>query len=116
MVTFIRVMGPTWAGKSTVNILLNIAAAARLIPIQFINALLPIDSQQRMVVNHGWTSTISDPRAAEIDSFADHPQVRGRRLLLLDTPGFDDRISDFREGLRYEMEIIDCIARCLKDK
>ncbi|KAF8908552.1 hypothetical protein CPB84DRAFT_1674206, partial [Gymnopilus junonius] len=71
------VIGPTGAGKST-----------------FINCLLPKDSDQRMIVNHGLASSVDDPKAAEIASFSSHPRVKGRRLLLLDTPGFDDTLKD----------------------
>jgi GTP-binding protein EngB required for normal cell division len=66
----IPVMGPTGAGKST-----------------FINTLL---GEERMLVGHELTSCTIQPQAITINPIPRHSRLKGYRLVLVDTPGFDD--------------------------
>ncbi|KJA26251.1 hypothetical protein HYPSUDRAFT_308868 [Hypholoma sublateritium FD-334 SS-4] len=84
----IPVMGPTGVGKST-----------------FINSLLT-EGQPQMLVGHSLmscTSTIN-PVVVNFPSDTNHLQVdakgENRRLIIVDTPGFDDTFVDDSEILR----------------
>jgi len=87
-VIVIPVMGPTGAGKST-----------------FINALL---KEERMKIGHGLSSCTSELEIVEINSLVGRPEASGHRLLLVDTPGFDE----YYEG---DEEILKSIAEWLED-
>ncbi|CAA7262285.1 unnamed protein product [Cyclocybe aegerita] len=66
----IPVLGPTGSGKST-----------------FINHLLGTES---MEVGHQTTSCTTEPCPGIIIPIPNFPNLRDRRLVILDTPGFDD--------------------------
>jgi len=83
----IPVMGPTGAGKST-----------------FINTLL---GEERMLVGHELTSCTIQPQAITINPIPHHSHLKGYRLVLVDTPGFDDNYTG-------DVEILGRIAQWLK--
>ncbi|KAJ3516333.1 hypothetical protein NLJ89_g1186 [Agrocybe chaxingu] len=83
------VMGPTGAGKST-----------------FINTALGTEMTR---VGHGTTSCTSQPLPIVIDNLLPgNPHLRNCRLVLLDTPGFDDTHQE-------DVEILKRIARWLEN-
>ncbi|KAF8064986.1 P-loop containing nucleoside triphosphate hydrolase protein [Lyophyllum atratum] len=85
----IPVMGPSGAGKST-----------------FINAVLGAD---RMPVGHKLTSCTSQLEYAVIESVeSPYPALKGCRVIIVDTPGFDDTY----EG---DAEILQRIATWLEE-
>lgn len=53
-----------------------------------------------MKVGHEITSCTSKIEYAIIDPIPDYPALRGRRLVIVDTPGFDDTYEDDVEILR----------------
>ncbi|KIM39588.1 hypothetical protein M413DRAFT_193634 [Hebeloma cylindrosporum] len=76
----IPIMGPTGAGKST-----------------FINFVL---GSERMEVGHDIDSCTADLFRVVIDPIPGFPDLRDHRLVLLDTPGFDDTFVDDVEILK----------------
>jgi len=76
----IPVMGPTGVGKST-----------------FINALL---GSPQMQVGHDLKSCTNNLQHAYINDIPKRPTFKGRRIVIVDTPGFDDTYSDDGEILR----------------
>ncbi|KIM39587.1 hypothetical protein M413DRAFT_74849 [Hebeloma cylindrosporum] len=76
----IPVMGPTGAGKST-----------------YINYVL---NDNKLVVGHSVNSSTTDICPVIIDHIPDFPGLKGRRLILMDTPGFDDTFVDDVEILK----------------
>lgn len=76
----IPVMGPTGVGKST-----------------FINSLL---GQEKMVVGHDLKSCTARIEHAVVSNIPSHPNLHGRRVVIVDVPGFDDTIEDDAEILR----------------
>ncbi|PPQ91779.1 hypothetical protein CVT25_000424 [Psilocybe cyanescens] len=81
------VMGPTGAGKST-----------------FINAILNGESghgeQPLMEVGDKLTSCTKELQVSKIDSASLSPQLRGREVVIVDTPGFDDTFQGDAEILK----------------
>ncbi|KAF8891115.1 P-loop containing nucleoside triphosphate hydrolase protein [Gymnopilus junonius] len=69
----IPVLGATGAGKST-----------------FINILIGKDC---MKVGSSLSSCTGKPKATRIKSFSDNPLLKGRSLVIVDTPGFDDTVK-----------------------
>ncbi|KAJ3516326.1 hypothetical protein NLJ89_g1188 [Agrocybe chaxingu] len=94
-VVVIPVLGPTGAGKST-----------------FINCVLEYlqSPNRRMNVGHSTTSCTTQPCEVDIDikSKLQVPSLDGYRLVLLDTPGFDDTYKG-------DLEILKRIAKWLAD-
>jgi len=76
----IPVMGPTGVGKST-----------------FINSLLGVN---RMKVGLDLESCTSNLESVVVHDIPNHPKLKGRRLIIVDTPGFDDTWKDDVEILR----------------
>ncbi|KAF8064984.1 P-loop containing nucleoside triphosphate hydrolase protein [Lyophyllum atratum] len=77
----IPVMGPTGAGKST-----------------FINALL---GKAQMEVGHKLTSCTSNLQVSVIESIeSPYQALKGHRVIIVDTPGFDDTYEGDAEILR----------------
>jgi len=76
----IPVMGPTGVGKST-----------------FINTLL---GQDCMRVGHEMTSCTSKLEYFVIDPISNQSRLQGHRVVIVDTPGFDDTYQDDVEILR----------------
>ena len=89
-------MGPTGAGKSSVmNSYCYHIVQSQTIP-QIINRIAGKDVVK---IGHGLESCTSSIRHVIIP----HPTDKGRRIILIDTPGFDDTyISD--------ADILECIA------
>jgi hypothetical protein len=89
-------MGPTGVGKSTVGITLrrDIFSTAQAMELQFINTVCGTTATK---VNHGLDSctTLLKPVVVNIPK----GPFRGRRLVLVDTPGFDDTLRDDSEIL-----------------
>ncbi|KAF8064985.1 P-loop containing nucleoside triphosphate hydrolase protein [Lyophyllum atratum] len=78
----ILVMGSPGVGKST-----------------FINAVLR--SPNRMIVGHKSTGCTTELEPAVIESFkSPHPDLKNRRVVIVDTPGFDDPGQNDREILQ----------------
>ncbi|KDR80545.1 hypothetical protein GALMADRAFT_115308 [Galerina marginata CBS 339.88] len=84
----IPVMGPTGAGKST---FINEAADKQLLEVG-----------QRM------TSCTTQPCPVVIDPIPGFPNLEGRRLVLVDTPGFDDTYKE-------DVDILKSIAKWLEN-
>jgi len=76
----IPVLGPTGSGKST-----------------FINHV--VGSEQTKVGNRT-TSCTTKPKPVYVDPIPDFPALKGYRLVLLDTPGFDDTYKSDVEILK----------------
>jgi hypothetical protein len=53
-----------------------------------------------MTVGHGITSCTSKLEYAIVDPIPNHPALSGHRLVIVDTPGFDDTYEDDLEILR----------------
>ncbi|KAF8959510.1 P-loop containing nucleoside triphosphate hydrolase protein [Flammula alnicola] len=82
----IPVMGPTGAGKSS-----------------FINALLGEESKTKLIVGHSLKSCtphLQPVIMTDVVSMSRHDQLKDGRLIIVDTPGFDDTYVDDSEILR----------------
>lgn len=100
-------MGPSGAGKSTVRLIEIMESLPSNPALQFINAVL---GQNAMVVGYEIESCTSDITSAEVDTskfLRAFPWLKNRRLLLIDTPGFDDTYKD-------DSKILKSIAKWLK--
>jgi hypothetical protein len=65
--------------------------------LQFINTLL---GEDHMLVGHEMTSCTSKLEYFVIDPIPNQPRLKGRRVVIVDTPGFDDTYQDDVEILR----------------
>ena len=95
-------MGKTGVGKSTVRMFrANMFSAHVFCRVQFINTLL---GEGRMCVGHSITSCTSTLEHVIIDGIDDTriwpAQLRGHRVVIVDTPGFDDTYDQDFEILR----------------
>ena len=62
-----------------------------LTEFQFINALL---KEERVNVGHKLTSCTSVLEVVEVRSLSGDPRLKGRGLIIVDTPGFDDTYEE----------------------
>ena len=53
-----------------------------------------------MTVGHSLVSCTTHLATAAIDPIPGHPRLKGRRLVIVDTPGFDDTFKEDVEILR----------------
>ncbi|KAF8147717.1 P-loop containing nucleoside triphosphate hydrolase protein [Crassisporium funariophilum] len=88
----ILVSGLTGAGKST-----------------FINSLL--GEEGRMLVGHQLTSCTTQIEYAIIDPIPNHPSFESHRVVVVDTPGFNDEYKDDRAVLRKIAEWLESACR-----
>jgi len=94
-------MGPSGAGKSTVRRKFGSVSSApkhSLLPylLQFINNVLEhLNADERAVVDDGFTACTS-----RVEHYAVPLKDSGRRLVLVDTPGFDNDQLDSAEVVR----------------
>jgi hypothetical protein len=65
--------------------------------LQFINVLL---GEPRMNVGHALKSCTSSLQHEFIPYAGDRPHLKGCRIVIVDTPGFDDTYTDDKEILR----------------
>lgn len=86
-------MGPTGSGKSTVSEPKSLALPAD-VDLQFINTFT---GRNAVVVSHKLRSCTAKIQPVIMDP---HPTDPSRRLILVDTPGFDDTFVDDAEILR----------------
>ena len=54
-----------------------------------------------MTVGHSLASCTTHLATAVIDPIPDHPRLKGRRLVIVDTPGFDDTFKEDAEILQH---------------
>ena len=100
-------MGAAGAGKSFVRrfgLKLDTLSLIDFLRLQFINAVL---NNSDMIVGNGLKACTKDIRFGDATMVKEIPHLGEHRLVLVDTPGFEDSIED--------LQTLKTIADCLRD-